>query len=128
MEQGPRPIRESSSYFSFVGQGSTDVAERSSRSPFANRLVAVYPAHDEQTAHHGEFLVYLEHPGLATPRHGLQPAKYLALALYAGDSPTSAGARLLDIYQGFYNAISPEANYLFMHCGSIFMLILSKRP
>ena len=102
---GPRPIRESSPTSLLWGKAQLTLREIKQIS-FANRLLQFALLMMSRQLISGNFGI-LEHPGLATPRHGLQPPSIWLLPCVQVILQHS-GARLLDIYQGFYNAISPK--------------------
>ena len=102
---GPRPIRESSSSSLLWGKAQLTLREIKQIS-FANRLLQFTLLMMSRQLITGNFGI-LEHPGLATPRHGLQPPSIWLLPCMRVILRHRC-ARLLDIYQGFYNAISPK--------------------
>lgn len=102
---GPRPIRESSPTSLLWGKAQLTLREIKQIS-FANRLLQFALLMMSRQLITGNFGI-LEHPGLASPRHGVQPASIWLLPCMRVILQHS-GARLLDIYQGFYNAISPK--------------------
>ena len=102
---GPRPIRESSPTQLLWGKAQLTLREIKQIS-FANRLLQFALLMMSRQLITGNFGI-LEHPGLAAPRHGLQPPSIWLLPCMQVMLQHS-GARLLDIYQGYYNAISPK--------------------
>lgn len=102
---GPRPIRESTPTSLLWGKAQLTLREIKQIS-FANRLLQFALLMMSRQLITGNFGI-LEHPGLAAPRQGLQPPSIWLLPCMQVILQHS-GARLLDIHQGFYNAISPK--------------------